>query len=63
MVQAYRRAPVAVLAPFDYTSLLLATVLGWLIWRELPDATVWLGAAIIAASGLFIIRREAVAGR
>jgi drug/metabolite transporter (DMT)-like permease len=63
MVQAYRRAPVAVLAPFVYTSLLLATLLGWLIWRELPDATVWLGAAIIVASGLFIIRREAAAGR
>lgn len=58
MVLAYRNAPVAVLAPFDYTTLILGTLLGWLIWRELPDATVFLGAAVVVACGLFIIRRE-----
>ncbi len=58
MVLAYRNAPVAVLAPFDYTTLILGTLLGWLIWRELPDATVFLGAAVVVASGLYIIRRE-----
>jgi drug/metabolite transporter (DMT)-like permease len=55
---AYRNAPAAVLAPFDYSTLIVGTALGWLIWRELPDAFVWLGAAIVIACGLYIIHRE-----
>ena len=55
---AYQRAPVAVLAPFDYVTLPVGAVLGWLIWHELPDAGVWLGAAILVACGLYIMRRE-----
>lgn len=58
MTMAYQRAPVAVFAPFDCATLLVGTGLGWLIWRELPDATVWLGATIVTACGLYIIRRE-----
>ncbi len=58
IAMAYRNAPAAVLAPFDYTTLLLGTALGWLIWRELPDTMVWLGAAVVVACGLYIIRRE-----
>jgi len=59
IAMAYRNAPAAVLAPFDYTTLLVGTALGWLIWRELPDTMVWLGATIVVACGLYIIRREA----
>jgi len=59
LVLAYRNAPAALLAPFDYTALILGTLLGWLIWRELPDAAVWLGAAVLVACGLYILRREA----
>ena len=58
MVLAYRNAPAAVLAPFDYTTLILGTLLGWLIWRELPDTTVFLGAAVVIACGLYIVQRE-----
>ncbi len=58
MTQAYRFAPAAVVAPFDYTALIWGTLIGWLIWHELPDATVWLGTAILVASGLYIIHRE-----
>jgi drug/metabolite transporter (DMT)-like permease len=58
IAMAYQRAPVAVLAPFDYTTLLLGALLGWLVWHELPAANVWLGAVILAACGLYIIRRE-----
>lgn len=58
MAQAYRFAPAAVVAPFDYSALIWGTLIGWLIWRELPDATVWLGTAILVASGLYIIHRE-----
>jgi len=62
MTQAYRYAPAAVIAPFDYTALLWGTLFGWLIWQELPGANVWLGAAIVIASGLYIVHRETRAG-
>ena len=56
---AYRFAPVGALAPFDYTALIWAAGYGWLIWSDLPDAWTVAGAAVIAASGLYIIDREA----
>ncbi len=62
MTQAYRYAPAAVIAPFDYTALIWGTLFGWLIWHELPGAHVWLGAAIVIASGLYIVHRETRAG-
>lgn len=63
MVMAYRSAPAAVVAPFDYTALIWGAAIGWLVWLELPDAPVWIGAVIVMASGLYIIRRETAAGR
>lgn len=56
--QAFRMAPAAVVAPFDYTALVWATGFGWLIWGDIPMAWTMLGAAIIAASGIIIILRE-----
>jgi drug/metabolite transporter (DMT)-like permease len=53
-----RLAPVPVLAPFDYTQLLWAVTLGWLIWDTRPTAATWAGAAVIVASGLYIVHRE-----
>jgi drug/metabolite transporter (DMT)-like permease len=58
LTQAYRLAPAAVVAPFDYTTLVWVAAIGWLVWREVPDSFVWLGAAIIIASGLYILYRE-----
>lgn len=58
MTQAFRFAPAAVVAPFDYTALLWATMLGWLIWSEVPDLATYVGASIIILSGLFIVFRE-----
>ncbi len=63
MTQAYRHAPAAVVAPFDYTALIWGTIIGWLVWRELPGPHVWLGVAILVARGLYIIRRETRLGR
>ncbi|WP_223385676.1 DMT family transporter [Oricola cellulosilytica] len=62
ITQAFRIAPAAVVAPFDYTALIWATLLGWLFWSEIPDAVTWLGAAVIIASGVFIVWRESRAG-
>jgi len=58
MTQAFRLAPAAVVAPIDYTALLWATALGWLIWNEVPDTLTFLGAFVIISSGVFIILRE-----
>lgn len=57
--QAFRLAPAAVVAPFDYTALIWATLLGWLIWGDLLALRTVVGALIIAASGIVIVVREA----
>lgn len=55
---ALRLAPVAVVMPMDYTSLLWATLLGVWLFAELPSTSVWVGAPVIIASGLVIVWRE-----
>ena len=53
-----RLAPVALVMPMDYTSLLWATLLGAWIFAELPTPWTWVGAPIIIGSGLLIVWRE-----
>jgi len=55
---AFRLAPAAVVAPFDYTALLWASLLGWLVWGEVPATWTYIGAAVIIASGIYIVFRE-----
>jgi drug/metabolite transporter (DMT)-like permease len=58
LTESYRLAQASLVAPFDYTAMLWALLLGFLVFGELPGALVYLGAAIIAAAGLFVIWRE-----
>jgi drug/metabolite transporter (DMT)-like permease len=58
LTAALRLAPVALVMPMDYTSLIWATLLGIWIFAELPTPWVWVGAPIIIASGLVIVWRE-----
>lgn len=58
LTNAYRQAPVAVVAPFDYTAMIWATMYGFILWGEVPDAMVILGALIVIASGVYITLRE-----
>ena len=60
LTEAIRVAPVGVVAPFDYSQLIWATILGYLIWGDLPHAATLTGAAVVAASGLYILHRELV---
>jgi len=60
LTEAIRVAPVGVVAPFDYTQLIWATALGYLIWGDFPHATTLAGAAVVAASGLYILHRELI---
>ena len=63
MIIAYRNAPAAVNAPFDYTALIWSTIVGWLVWQEKPDGMVILGALIVVAAGVFITYRETLKSR
>jgi drug/metabolite transporter (DMT)-like permease len=58
IVGGYRRAPPAMLAPFEYTALIGAAIAGYLIWDEVPDIWVITGGLVIISSGLFIVYRE-----
>lgn len=58
LTQAYRQAPVAVIAPFDYTAMIWATGWGFIIWGEVPDLYVVAGALVVVASGVYITLRE-----
>jgi drug/metabolite transporter (DMT)-like permease len=58
MFEGMRRAPVSILAPFEYTSLVWAFVLGLLIWGDVPRNNVFLGAALIFTAGVTIIVGE-----
>jgi len=60
---ALGRAPAAVIVPFEYTGLIWAALAGFVIWGEVPGMATWAGAAIIMASGLFILYRETAAHR
>ena len=57
-VYAYRVAPASVLAPLQYFEIVSATLFGWLVFGDFPDAVKWLGISIIVGSGLYIIWRE-----
>jgi drug/metabolite transporter (DMT)-like permease len=60
MTGAIRFGPVSVVVPMDYSSLLWATLYGWLLFDMLPTPATWIGAPIIIASGLYIVWRENV---
>jgi drug/metabolite transporter (DMT)-like permease len=58
LTESYRWAPASFVAPFDYTSMVWAFVFGYFFFDELPTVYVFIGAAIIATAGLFVIWRE-----
>ncbi len=57
---SFARGEVSVLAPFEYTTLLWAVALGYLLWGDLPGLDVWTGAVIIVACGIYVAHREAL---
>lgn len=63
ITRAWRLAPAAVLAPFDYASIVLAVLFGYLWFREEPSWTVWYGLPLVIGSGLYILHRERVRAR
>ena len=55
---AFRYAPAALAAPFDYTAMVWAVLLGWWLWGEVPDVWVFVGAGVIIGSGVAIAVHE-----
>jgi drug/metabolite transporter (DMT)-like permease len=58
VMRAYELAPAPLLAPLGYSEIVGAVVVGWILFREFPDAPAWLGIAIICAGGVYISLRE-----
>lgn len=58
MIDAFRRGEAGLVAPFKYTSLLWAIVIGYVAFGELPDHYTLAGATIIIAAGLYVFYRE-----
>lgn len=57
MAQAYRLAAASIIAPFEYLLMIYALFWGWIVFAEWPAPTVFLGAGIIVASGVYIVWR------
>ena len=62
LTESYRHATASVVAPFDYSAMLWALLLGYWLFGELPSALVYVGGAIVACAGLFVIWRERALG-
>jgi drug/metabolite transporter (DMT)-like permease len=62
LTQSYRYATASVIAPFDYSTMIWALLLGYWLFDEVPGALVLAGAGIVVAAGLFVIWRESQLG-
>lgn len=60
ITEAFRVGEASLVAPLEYTALVWGVTLDLLVWGVLPDAVTWVGAGIIVASGLYLLRRERV---
>lgn len=58
LTQSYRHADVSTIAPFEYTSMLIAIVVGYYAFGDIPTRQTIIGGAIVVAAGIFIILRE-----
>ena len=58
LTEAFRSAPPAIVAPFEYTALLWGILIDWTVWSVLPASRVYIGGGIVMASGLYLIWHE-----
>ncbi len=58
LTESYRHADMSVIAPFEYASLLLSIIVGYVLFRDVPTIEMLVGGVIVVGSGLFIIYRE-----
>ena len=60
LVRAFSLAPPSAIAPYEYTALLWAAALGFLVFGDVPNRWTLAGAGIVIASGLYLLHRERV---
>jgi drug/metabolite transporter (DMT)-like permease len=58
LTEAFRVGEASLIAPLEYSALLWGVLLDLALWQTLPDGVTWIGAAIIIASGFYLMRRE-----
>jgi len=58
ITEAFRLAPAAAVAPYEYTALVWGVGIDWFIWNTLPGGRTLAGAAIVIAAGLYLLHRE-----
>lgn len=58
LTSAYRYSGVSVIAPFEYTSMLIAVAIGYAVFDEIPTVQMFVGAAFVIAAGVLIVLRE-----
>lgn len=58
IARAYSSSQASVAAPFEYVTLPISVIWGFLLWQEVPTLTTWLGAILTVGSGLYILQRE-----
>jgi drug/metabolite transporter (DMT)-like permease len=61
--EAFRLAPLSLVAPFEYTALLWGVLLDYFLWQALPNTHLWGGATLVIGSGLYMLWREHVLHR
>ena len=61
IIRAFDMAPALTVAPFLYSMLLWAALLGFIVFGDLPDMWTTIGAVIVAGSGVYILHRERIA--
>lgn len=62
LTESYRHADMSIIAPFDYTSLILSIIIGYLVFGDVPTLHTLTGGLIVIAAGIFIILRERALG-
>jgi len=58
LIKSFSVGEVGVITPFEYTGLLWAVLLGYFVFSDFPALNVWVGVAVIACSGLYMVSRE-----
>lgn len=58
LIKAFDHAPASVLAPFGYSEIVMATIIGFFFFGDFPDSITWIGVAVIITSGIYISLRE-----
>jgi len=56
IVSSTRRGDLSLVAPFRYTGLLFATIVGFVVWGDTPNALAWCGIALLIISGIYVLR-------